>query len=76
MRAYLNGTTYAFENTDYSENSFLSKLPSDLQSVIVPTFAVSGHGGFMERLFNNTGDTSNFFTEDKLYLLGFRSNSK
>ena len=69
MRAYLNGTTYAFENTDYSENSFLSKLPSDLQSVIVPTFAVSGHGGFMERLFNNTGDTSNFFTEDKLYLL-------
>ena len=60
MRAYLNGTTYAYENINYASNSVFSKLPSDLKSQIKTTTIVSGHGA---------GDSSNFVTDDKLYLL-------
>ena len=47
MRTYLNGT-------------FKSKLPSDLQSAIIVTTVVSGHG---------SKDSSNFTSTDKIYLL-------
>ena len=60
MRAYLNGTTYVYENTNYANTSVLSILPSDLKSQIATTTIVSGHGA---------GDSSNFVTDDKLYLL-------
>ena len=48
MRTYLNGT-------------FKSKLPSDLQSAIINTTVVSGHG--------LTSGETNFTSTDKIYLL-------
>ena len=47
MRSYLNSDVY-------------NVLPADLQSVIIDTKAVSGHGG---------NDSANFTSIDKLYLL-------
>ena len=44
----------------YLNNDIYNTLPNDLQSVIIDTFVVSGHG---------TGDITNFTTTDKLYLL-------
>ena len=60
MRAYLNNTTYAYENIDYSTTGLYSKLPSDLKSKIINTTVVSGY---------NSNDSANFTTTDKLYLL-------
>ena len=46
---------YSFVNTD-----IYNALPSDLQNVIIDTYTVSSHG---------SGDSSNFTSTDKLYLL-------
>ena len=46
---------------DYLNNTVLSALPSDLQSVIIDTTVVSGHG--------STSNETNFISTDKLYLL-------
>ena len=46
---------YSFVNTD-----IYNTLPSDLQNVIIDTYSVSGHG---------SGDSTNFTSTDKLYLL-------
>jgi hypothetical protein len=59
MRAYLNSTTYAYENTDYSTSGIYNALPSDLRNKIIETKVVSGH---------NNNDTENFTTTDKIYL--------
>ena len=59
MRAYLNSTTYAYENIDYSTSGIFNSLPSDLRSKIIDTTIVSGH---------NDNDTTNFTTTDKIYL--------
>ena len=60
MRAYLNSTTYAYENIDYSTTGVYSFLPEVLRNAIIDTRVVSGHGSM---------DTTNFTTIDKLYLL-------
>ena len=60
MRAYLNSTTYAYENTDYSTSGIYNALPSELRDKIIDTRVVSGY---------NANDTTNFTTTDKLYLL-------
>ncbi len=60
MRAYLNSTTYAYENIDYSTSGIYNALPSELKNKIIDTRVVSGH---------NSNDTTNFTTTDKLYLL-------
>ncbi len=60
MRAYLNSTTYAYENIDYSTTGIYSSLPEVLRNAIIDTSVVSGH---------NSNDTANFTTTDKLYLL-------
>ena len=60
MRAYLNSTTYANENIDYSTTGIYSSLPEVLRNAIIDTSVVSGH---------NSNDTANFTTTDKLYLL-------
>ena len=44
----------------YANGDFFNKLPSDLQSVIIDTKVVSGHG---------SEDKSNFTSTDKIYLL-------
>ncbi|UKI58300.1 MAG: DUF285 domain-containing protein [Clostridium sp.] len=44
----------------YLNNDIFKQLPSDLQSVIVNTKVISGHG---------SNETSNFTSTDKLYLL-------
>ncbi len=44
----------------YANRDFFNKLPSDLQSVIIDTKVISGHG---------SDDTSNFTSTDKIYLL-------
>ena len=64
MRAYLNGGTYRRENKDYSTNSFLSMLPSDLRNKIIDTKVSysSNHGGSIYTAF----------TTDKLYLFSPR----
>ena len=49
---------YTFVNTD-----IYNSLPSDLKNVIINTTIVSSHGG---------GDTSNFTSTDKLYLLALK----
>ena len=49
---------YTFVNTD-----IYNSLPSDLKNVIINTTTVSSHGG---------GDTSNFTSTDKLYLLALK----
>ena len=46
---------YSFVNTD-----IYNTLPSDLQNVIIDTYSVSSHG---------SGDSTNFTSTDKLYLL-------
>ena len=48
------------EMRTYANGDFLNKLPSDLQSVIIDTKVISGHG---------SDDTSNFTSTDKIYLL-------
>ena len=63
MRAYLNSTTYAYENIDYSTTGIYSSLPEVLRNAIIDTSVVSGH---------NSNDTANFTTTDKLYLLSTR----
>ncbi len=60
MRAYLNSTTYAYENIDYTSAGIYNALPSELRSKIIDTTVVSGH---------NMHDSTNFTTTDKLYLL-------
>lgn len=45
---------------EYLNTEILSKMPSDLQEVISPTYVVSGH---------EKGKSSNYITTDKLYLL-------
>ena len=59
MRAYLNSTTYAYENIDYSTSGIYNALPSELRNKIIETKVVSGH---------NYYDTDNFTTTDKIYL--------
>ena len=51
----------ATEMRTYANEEFLKKLPSDLQSVITKTKAISGHG--------NTDGETNFTSTDKIYLL-------
>ena len=60
MRAYLNSTTYAYENIDYSTSGIYNALPSELRDKIIDTTVVSGYG---------RKDSTNFTTTDKLYLL-------
>ncbi len=60
MRAFLNSTTYAYENIDYSTTGIYSSLPKVIRDAICDTTVVSGH---------NDNDTANFTTTDKLYLL-------
>ena len=60
MRAYLNSTTYAYENIDYSTTGIYSSLPEVIKNAIIDTTVVSGH---------NSNDITNFTTTDKLYLL-------
>ena len=60
MRAYLNSTTYAYENIDYSTTGIYSSLPEVIKNAIIDTTVVSGH---------NSNDTTNFTSTDKLYLL-------
>ncbi len=69
MNPYTNGNTNGDGNKggwEYSElrtylnNDIYNALPSDLKNAIVETSVVSGHG---------RGDSSNFTTSDKLYLL-------
>ena len=60
MRAFLNSTTYAYENIDYSTTGIYSSLPEVIKNAIIDTTVVSGH---------NPNDTTNFTTTDKLYLL-------
>ena len=63
VRAYLNSTTYAYENIDYSTTGIYSSLPEVLRNAIINTTVVSGHGSV---------DTTNYTTTDKLYLLSRR----
>ena len=65
-----NGTNYQYgwnvggwpasEMWTYANGTFFDNLPSDLQNVIAKTKVVSGYG---------KSDTSNFPSEDKIYLL-------
>ena len=48
------------EMRTFLNNDIYNALPEDLRNVISDTYVVSGHG---------SGDTSNFITTDKLYLL-------
>ena len=61
MRAYLNSTTYAYENIDYSTSGIYSALPSELRNKIIETRVVSGYG------YKEKG-SANFTTTDKIYL--------
>lgn len=63
MRAYLNGTTYAYEAIDYSTSGVITKLPSDLRSHLVTTKVISGRGKY---------ESANVITYDKLWLPSFR----
>ena len=60
MRAFLNSTTYAYENIDYSTTGIYSSLPKVIKNAIIDTTVVSGH---------HNNETANFTTTDKLYLL-------
>ena len=67
MRAYLNSGKYLEGETgevDYTNDGVYKKLPTELKKVIVKTTVVSG--------YNTVKDSSNFTTEDKLYLLSRR----
>ena len=62
MRAYVNSGKYLADTDneiDYSSNGIYSNLPSELQSVIIDTYVVSGYG---------SKDSANFTTIDKIYL--------
>ncbi len=59
MRAYLNSTTYAAGNIDYSNTGIYDKLPSALKKAIIPTKVISSWG---------YDPQVNGVTTDKLYL--------
>ena len=65
MYKYLNGDTNDHLTYNDSDNgttaTLYSKLPSDLQSIIIDTTAISGHG--------STSGETNFTSIDKIYLL-------
>ena len=65
MYKYLNGDTNDHLTYNGTNATIYSKLPSDLRSVIIDTYSVSGHGN------GDTGTRSdgNFESTDKLYLL-------
>ena len=65
MYEYINGDTADHLTYDGTKATLYSKLPSDLRSVIIDTYSVSGHGS------SDTGTRSdgNFESTDKLYLL-------
>ena len=46
----------------YINGTIFNSLPSELQNVVATTKVISGHG-------NTSGETTNFETQDKLYLL-------
>lgn len=58
---YLNGTYNSDTKTWNRTDTLYSKLPKDLQDVIIDTTVLSGHG--------STDGETNFISEDKLYLL-------
>ena len=58
-----------YKNTDYSQTGLLNYFPKAVRDAIIPTTVVSGHGWFSTFSFLDTGDTENFVTTDKLYLL-------
>ena len=60
MRAYLNSTTYAYENIDYTNIGLYNSLPSELRSKIINTTVVSGY---------NDNESNYYTTTDRLYLL-------
>ena len=60
MRTYLNGDTSDHLTYNGTNATLFSKLPIDLQSAIIDTTVVSGHG---------PDDSLNFTTTDKIYLL-------
>ena len=51
----------AMELHGYANGAFFNNLPEDLRNVIIKTKVISGHG--------KNNDTSNFPSEDKIYLL-------
>ena len=61
IRAYLNSTTYAFENINYNKTGLYNKLPSDLRDTIIDTFVVTGYG-------QNDGENGNYTSTDKIYI--------
>lgn len=66
MRAYLNNGIYlegTAEEVDYTTTGLFNKLPSVIKDAIIDTEVVSGYGN---------RDTTNFTTEDKIYLLSAR----
>jgi len=65
IRRYLNGEngdelTYISSTFGKLESSLYGSLPEEIRKMIIPTRIVSGHG---------SDDSSNFVTEDKLFLL-------
>jgi hypothetical protein len=60
MRAFVNNGVYAYQNIDYTESGIYEHLPEALRKNIIKTKVLTGH---------NIVDTSNFESEDKLYLL-------
>ena len=65
MYKYLNGTYDSDAKTWNRTDTLYSKLPSDLRSVIIDTYTVSGHG----KEDTGTRSDGNFESTDKLYLL-------
>ena len=66
MYKYLNGTYDSNAKTWNRTDTLYSKLPSDLQDVIIDTTVVSGHG---LRDSNSVREDRNWDSIDKLYLL-------
>ena len=65
MYKYINGDTADHLKYDGTNATLYSKLPSDLRSVIIDTYSVSGHGN----ADTGTRSDGNFGSTDKLYLL-------
>lgn len=63
LRAYLNGTLYAFDSIDYTTTGVIAKLPSELRSHLALTKVISGRG---------THESANIITYDKMWVPAFR----
>ncbi|MDO9491993.1 InlB B-repeat-containing protein [Acetobacterium sp.] len=72
VRAYLNGTTTINQYKNYTSSSVISKMPSDLRSIIIPVKKYTS-GGHLDQTIKTSVDNIFLFSNEEIY--GTNTNS-